>query len=83
MEQSQSYLHLPLSQQDNMKVTRVVTNVQGRNFHKKMLTNIRLANYIREDEDTLKMQQIINFSTYPLIQMPSTWEGFLLNISVE
>jgi exonuclease VII large subunit len=55
MEQSQSCLHLPLSQRDNMKVTWVVTNVQGNKIHKKMLTNIRVANYIRKDEDALTM----------------------------
>jgi hypothetical protein len=66
-----------------MKVARII-NVQGRNFHKKMLTNIRVANYIREDENALKMQHIINFWTYPLVQMPSTsWGRFLLNISME
>jgi hypothetical protein len=48
-----------------------------------LLTNVRLANYIQEDEDTLKMQQKIDFSINPLVQMPSTWGGFLLKISME
>jgi hypothetical protein len=48
-----------------------------------LLTNVRLANYIQEDEDALKMQQKIDFSTYPLVQMTSTWGGFLLKISME
>lgn len=50
MEQSQSYSQLPFNQWANMKVTQVATYVEGRKFHKKILLDIGVVNYIWEDE---------------------------------